>query len=98
MKKSQKVFKGMIKHTQVFLCRIKQLFSKLRPSGPMLPISRFVRVWVYLFTFCGLNVFFSPFRSQMFKSYETLQACASISVPKLCNFHLQYLVNFVKKN
>ena len=28
--------------------------------------------------------------------YETLQACASISVPKLCNFHLQYLVNFVK--
>ena len=27
---------------------------------------------------------------------ETLQACASISVPKLCNFHLQYLVNFVK--
>ena len=28
--------------------------------------------------------------------YKTLQACASISVPKLCNFHLQYLVNFVK--
>ena len=28
--------------------------------------------------------------------YETLQACASISVPKLCNFHLQYLANFVK--
>ena len=27
---------------------------------------------------------------------ETLQACASISVPKLCNFHLPYLVNFVK--
>ena len=28
--------------------------------------------------------------------YETLQACASISVPKLCNFPLQYLVNFIK--
>ena len=28
--------------------------------------------------------------------YETLQAWASISVPKLCNFHLQCLVNFVK--
>ena len=29
--------------------------------------------------------------------YKTLQACASISVPKLCNFNLQYFVNFVKK-
>ena len=29
--------------------------------------------------------------------YETLQACASISVLKLCNFPLPYLVNFVKK-
>ena len=29
-------------------------------------------------------------------TYETLQACASISVSKLCNFHLPYLVNFVK--
>ena len=31
------------------------------------------------------------------RGYETLQACASISVPKLCNFHFQYLVNFLKK-
>ena len=29
--------------------------------------------------------------------YETLQACASISVSKLCNFPLLYLLNFVKK-
>ena len=31
-------------------------------------------------------------------SYETLQACASISVSKLCKLHLPYLVNFVKTN
>ena len=30
------------------------------------------------------------------KTVLTLQACASISVSKLCNFHLPYLVNFVK--
>ena len=28
---------------------------------------------------------------------ETLQACTSISVSKLCNFHLPYLVTFVNK-
>ena len=33
----------------------------------------------------------------VFFYYETLQACASISVQKLCNFHLPYLVNFVRK-
>ena len=43
--------------------------------------------------FGGVNIH-SKF--QLPSSYETLQACASISVPKLCNFHLQYLVNFVK--
>ena len=36
------------------------------------------------------NNLFTPFL------YETLQACASVSVSKLCNLHLPYLVNFVK--
>ena len=51
--------------------------------------------------------FLNPKVHQWFKSYghftegvdfayETLEACASISVPKLRNFHLLYLVNFVK--
>ena len=30
--------------------------------------------------------------------YETLKACASISVSKLCQFSLPYLVNLVKTN
>ena len=29
--------------------------------------------------------------------YDTLQACALISVSKLSKFHLPYLVNFVNK-
>ena len=29
--------------------------------------------------------------------YDALQACTSISVSKLCNFHLPYLVTFVNK-
>ena len=35
--------------------------------------------------------------SQYFLQYDTLQACASISVSKLDNFHLPYLVTFVNQ-
>ena len=31
------------------------------------------------------------------RSYDTLQACASISLSNLCTFHLPYLVTFVNK-
>ena len=36
-----------------------------------------------------------PFDSSQIRPYETLQACASISVSKLCNFPFPCLVNFV---
>ena len=49
-----------------------------------------------------LNIFIYLFVSILWCSlitepaYKSLQACPSISVSKLCNFHLTYLVNFVK--
>ena len=52
-----------------------------------------------------LNYFQGEFRAALLTvvltpnlgPYETLQACASISVSELCNFHLPYLVIFVNK-
>ena len=47
--------------------------------------------------FLGKRESLLGFRESFMFTQETLQACASISVSKLCNFPLPYLVNFVNK-
>ena len=46
---------------------------------------------------CCQNILHYMTKTVRSKTYDTLQACAPISVSKLCNFHLPYLVTFVNK-
>ena len=79
--------------TLCFIIHIRQCSGRSSSAQPM------TLIWSGLYGNLALNSMDDfDFRENSNDSYiyDTLQACASISVSKRCNFHLPYLVNFVK--